>query len=42
LDIVELPPLGRRIEWPTIVLAIVIYGLWLLATFFGANCRGRR
>jgi fatty acid desaturase len=34
LDIVELPPLGRRIEWPTIVLAIVIYGLWLLAIFF--------
>ena len=34
VDIVELPPLGRRIEWPTIALAIVIYGLWLLATYF--------
>src|SRR5579871_2822343 len=34
LDYVELPPLGRRIEWPTIVLAVVVYGLWLLATFF--------
>jgi fatty acid desaturase len=31
---VELPPLGRRIEWPTIALAIVIYGWWFLATFF--------
>jgi len=34
LDIVELPPLGHRIEWPTIALAVVIYGLWILATFF--------
>jgi fatty acid desaturase len=34
LGIVELPPLGRRIEWPTIALAIVIYGWWFLATFF--------
>ena len=34
LDFVELPPLGRRIEWPTIALAIVIYGLWFLTTFF--------
>ena len=34
LDIVELPPLGRRVEWPTIALAIVIYGLWGLTTFF--------
>ena len=34
MDIVELPPLGRRIEWPTIALAVVIYGLWILATFF--------
>jgi fatty acid desaturase len=34
LDIVELPPLGRRVEWPTIALAAAIYGLWLLATFF--------
>ena len=34
MDIVELPPLGRRIEWPTIALAIVIYGLWFVTTYF--------
>jgi fatty acid desaturase len=34
VDFVELPPLGRRIEWPTIALAIIIYGLWFLTTFF--------
>ncbi len=34
MEIVELPPLGRRLEWPTIGLAIVVYGLWLLVTFF--------
>jgi fatty acid desaturase len=34
VGIVELPPLGRRIEWPTIALAIVIYGMWFGATFF--------
>jgi len=34
LDLVELPPLGRQVERPTIVLAIVIYGLWGLATWF--------
>src|SRR3974390_2829203 len=34
VEIVELPPLGRRLEWPTIALAVVIYGLWLSATFF--------
>ena len=34
LDIVELPPLGRRLETPTIALAIVIYGLWGFATGF--------
>jgi fatty acid desaturase len=34
VDIVELPPLERRIEWPTIALAVVIYGLWFGATFF--------
>jgi fatty acid desaturase len=34
VDIVELPPLGRRIEWPTIALAIVIYGLWFGTTLF--------
>ncbi len=35
MEIVELPPLGRRIEWPTVGLAVVIYGLWFLTTFFG-------
>jgi fatty acid desaturase len=34
VDIVELPPLSRRIEWLTVGLAFVIYGLWLLATYF--------
>ena len=34
MDIVELPPLGRRIEWPTIALAIIIYGLWFGTTLF--------
>ena len=33
MEIVELPPLGRRIEWPTVALAVVIYGLWFLTTF---------
>ena len=34
MDIVELPPLGRRVEGPTIALAVVIYGLWGLTTLF--------
>jgi fatty acid desaturase len=34
LDIVELAPLGRRVEWPTIALAVVIYGWWGLTTWF--------
>ncbi len=34
MDIVELPPLGRRVEGPTIALAIVIYGWWGLTTWF--------
>jgi fatty acid desaturase len=34
VEIVELPPLKRGIEWPTAALAFAIYGLWLLATFF--------
>ena len=42
MEIVELPPLGRRIEWPTIALAVVIYGLWFLATLSGASCHGGR
>ena len=34
MDIVELPPLERKIEWPTVALAITIYGSWFAATFF--------
>ena len=34
MEIVELPPLNRRIEWPTAALAFVIYGSWLMATYF--------
>ena len=34
VEIVELPPLKRGIEWPTAALAFVIYGLWLMATYF--------
>jgi len=34
VEIVELPPLGRRIEWPTVGLAVVIYGLWFGTTLF--------
>ena len=34
MEIVELPPLSRRVEWLTVGLAFVIYGLWLLATYF--------
>ena len=34
MEIVELPPLSRHIEWPTTALAFAIYALWLSATFF--------
>ena len=34
MGIVELQPLGRKIEWPTVALAVVIYGLWFWATWF--------
>ena len=34
LDIVELPPLDHRMEWPTIALAAVIYGLRFVTTYF--------
>ena len=34
MEIVELPPLKRRIEWPTAGLAFVIYASWLMATYF--------
>ncbi len=37
MDIVELPPLGRKVEWPTILLAVVIYVWWGLATYFWRN-----
>ena len=34
VEIVELPPLKRGVEWPTAALAAAIYGLWLLTTFW--------
>ena len=34
MEIVELSPLSRHIEWPTVALAFVIYGLWFWATLF--------
>ncbi|HEV3042912.1 MAG TPA: fatty acid desaturase [Roseiarcus sp.] len=34
MEIVELSQPRARVEWPTIALAIAIYGLWLGATFF--------
>jgi len=34
LEIVELPPLGRRVERPTVILALVVYAWWGLATWF--------
>ena len=34
MEIVELPPLKRGIEWPTAVLAFTIYGSWFLGTYF--------
>ena len=34
MDLVDLPRAKRRIEWPTLVLAAVIYGLWFAATYF--------
>jgi fatty acid desaturase len=34
VEIVELPSLARRIEWPTIALSLIIYGLWFSTTFF--------
>jgi fatty acid desaturase len=37
VEIVELPPLKRGVEWPTAGLAVTIYGLWLLATYFYRN-----
>jgi fatty acid desaturase len=34
MGIVDFPQRRARIEWPTLALALVIYGLWLAATFF--------
>jgi len=34
VEIVELPRLERKVEWPTVALAAVIYGMWFGATFF--------
>jgi fatty acid desaturase len=34
VEIVELPPLKRGVEWPTAALAAAIYGLWFLTTFW--------
>ena len=34
MEIVEVPPLGRGVEWPTAALAFVIYALWLMAAYF--------
>jgi fatty acid desaturase len=34
LEIVELPPSSRHNEWPTVALAFVIYGSWLLVTYY--------
>ena len=34
MEIVELPPVTRKVEWPTIALAAIIYGLWFCATFW--------
>jgi len=34
VEIVELPPVGRKVEWPTVALAIVIYGTWFATTLF--------
>lgn len=37
MEIVELPRLERKVEWPTVALAAVIYGMWFGATFFWTN-----
>ena len=37
VEIVELPPLKRGIEWPTAALAFTIYGSWFLGTYFYRN-----
>jgi len=37
VEIVELPRLERKVEWPTVALAAVIYGMWFGATLFWTN-----
>src|ERR1700759_5039626 len=34
MDVVDLPRVKRGLEWPTLGLAAVIYGLWFATTFF--------
>jgi fatty acid desaturase len=34
MRIVDLPFVRRRLEWPTVGLAVLIYGLWLASTYF--------
>jgi fatty acid desaturase len=34
MEIVDFPQQRSRVEWPTLGLAVVIYGLWFGATFF--------
>jgi fatty acid desaturase len=34
VEFVELPPAKRGFEWPTIALAVVIYGLWFGTTLY--------
>ena len=34
VEIIELAAPKRGVEWPTVALAVCIYGLWLTATFF--------
>ena len=37
MEIVDLPPPKRGVEWPTVALAVTIYGIWLVATLFYRN-----
>jgi fatty acid desaturase len=37
VTIVEIPPIRQKIEWPTVLLGFVIYGLWFLTTYFYAS-----
>lgn len=33
MEIIDFPPAKRRLEWPTVALAALIYGLWFATTF---------